>query len=397
MRAAFLLSAALFTAPTAFAQSNDQYQDGDASAVAEIEVGEAYDAAATAVASGNVVSMDGEGGQVELSNDQHMDGNTSASADATVWDAEGNVAAASAAVGNGSTASLRNSDANIDSTQLAHGDATVETVFTGAYSANASSSASASGNVSAVSADHSELRLFSDQESTGSVSAAVHADHGVVADTVVSAAIASANNVSAGGETSTILTDTRQTATGDSVAARIDLYAGYAYDASGNATANANSATIANEWGYVNARIDQQASANVAADAFVTLGGDFIGFASAGAYGVGNQALVSNVGSDTVIDTLQDNAGDVSANAALAGAGGEAALASAAAYGNSVTGYVCSQCDENVPSLQANNNQTNGGDVSSTARVIAPRAGAAAASATAVGNAATYSARGPGG
>ena len=54
------------------------------------------------------------------------------------------------------------------------------------------------------------------------------------------------------------------------------------------------------------------------ANSYVTLGGDFLGFGSAGAYGVGNQAIVSNVGSDTVMDVTQDNAGDISANAAFA-------------------------------------------------------------------------------
>ena len=397
MRAALFLTAALIAAPAAYAQSSSQYQGGDATAVTEIEIGEAYDAAATAVASGNAVSTEAEGADTAMSTDQHMDGDASATADATVWDAEGNVATASAAVGNGQTAVVTDSNADIQSTQLAHGDAHAETAFRGAYSANASTSATASGNVSAVSAAYSELRLRSEQESTGSISATINADHGVVADTVVSGAVASANNISVGGETSTVLTDLRQAATGESVSARVDMYAGHAYDASGNATANANSATVANEWGYVNARIDQSATANVNADAFVTLGGDFAGIGSAGAYGVGNQAIVSNVGSDTVMETLQDNAGDVSANAALEGEGGEAALASSAAYGNSVTGYVCTQCDTNVPGLQANNTQTNSGDVSSNARVVTPRAGTAAASSTAIGNAATYAARGPGG
>jgi hypothetical protein len=95
------------------------------------------------------------------------------------------------------------------------------------------------------------------------------------------------------------------------------------------------------------------------------------------------------------MNVVQDNAGDISANAAFTGEGGDSALASSAAYGNNVEGALCIQCDTNVPSLQADNNQTNSGDVSSSARVNSAYTHTAAASSTAIGNAATFSARGP--
>jgi hypothetical protein len=397
MRAALFFSAALIAAPATFAQTSSQYQGGNATAVTDIEVGQANDAAATAVASGNAFTTSAENTDLAVANTQHMDGSAVALTDATVWDANGNIVATSAAVANGATADMRGATADIVTSQLAHGDASANTALVGGYALNGASSASASGNVGGLSTDHSDLRLLSDQEATGSVAASINADHDVVADQAVAGAIASANNLSVGGETSTIATDIRQTATGASVSANVDVYVGETTDVSGNATANANSAAVDNQWGYVNARVAQEATAEVTAESFVTLGGDFVGFASSGAYGVGNQALVSNVGADTVIDTLQVNGGDVSADAALNGEGGDAALASAAAYGNSVTGYVCTQCDTNVPSLEAHNNQINAGDVSSSARVTTLRANTAAASSTAIGNAATYSARPPGG
>jgi hypothetical protein len=96
-----------------------------------------------------------------------------------------------------------------------------------------------------------------------------------------------------------------------------------------------------------------------------------------------------------VIDVMQDNAGDVYANAALVGEGGDAALASAAAYGNSVSAALCAYCDENVPSLTASNSQVNTGDVNAQATVSAPRARTIGATATAIGNAATYQVSGP--
>ena len=139
--------------------------------------------------------------------------------------------------------------------------------------------------------------------------------------------------------------------------------------------------------------------ATVSADSYVTLGGDFTGFGSAGAYGVGNQATVANVGSDTVMDVAQSNGGDVYANAALAGDGGGMALASSAAYGNSISGSVCTSCDASgaVPGLYASSNQTNDGNVYSSSVIHTTGATAIGATSTAIGNAATYQVRPPGG
>ncbi len=319
MRAALLVSAALLVANPAFAQSvsNDQYQSGDANALTQVEAGYSGDVGATAVASGNVVSTAGDGHDSALASNQHMGGDTSATADAVVWDSYGAIAITSAAVGNGATATSANGSVDVNATQRNHGNASATTTFSGGTADDAATSASASGNVGAVSIQNGQARVISDQESIGAVNASTEADHCCVGGQVVSGSIASANNMSVGGETATVLTDTRQNAQG-SVSARTDLYSGYASDASGNATANGNAVTIDNQWGYVNARVDQRSSANVNADSYVTLGSDFVGFASAGAYGVGNQAIVSNVGSDTVMDAAQENSGDISANAAMA-------------------------------------------------------------------------------
>jgi hypothetical protein len=394
MRAALLISAALIASP-AFAQSNDQYQGGDAASTTVIDVGQTQDAAATAVASGNVVGVAADDANAFILNDQHMDGDTTAVTDANVDNADGNVVASSAAVANGATAELRGSTVTIDALTLAHGDTMAETNFTGGHAANAATSASAAGNVAAVSTEYSDAELLIAQESTGDTTAIINAEHDEVDGQVVSGAIASANNLSVTGYTTTLLSRTRQTAEGD-VAADVNLNAEHATDASGNATASANSIALANQWGHLETRVIQNASSNVSANSEVTLSESYDGFGSAGAYGVGNQMLVSNVGSDTLMNVVQDNAGDISANAAFAGEGGDSALASSAAYGNNVEGTLCSQCDTNVPSLQADNTQSNSGDVSASASVNSPFTTMAAASSTAIGNAATFSARGPG-
>lgn len=392
-----LVTTALVSAPAAYAQSNNQYQGGDATAVTDVQAGYANDASATAVASGNAVTTTQE--DSEFTSSQHMDGETTAEANATVWTATNNVAITSAAVGNGSTAVISGGTSNIEAEQLGHGNASATTTLRNGYSYNAAVSASASTNTTAVSAENAEVRVMMNQESTGSVNASAEMDADYVEDQAVSGVIASANNLSIGGETATILNATRQNATGESVTARSDLYVGSATDASGNATANVNSTTIDNQWGYVNAAIEQNATSQVQADSYVTLGSDFTGFASAGAYGVGNQTTVANVGSDTVLDVTQSNGGGVSANAALAGDGGGMALASSAAYGNSITGSVCNGCDTNgdVPGLYASSSQTNDGNVYSSSTIRTNGAGTVGATSTAVGNAATYSVRPPGG
>jgi hypothetical protein len=393
MRAALLLTAALIASP-AFGQTNDQYQGGDATATTVVDVGETEDAAAMAVASGNVVTFAADDADAFMLNDQHMDGDTTAVAVSDIDSAGGNTVTSSAAVANGATAELRGSTVTIDALTLARGDSTAITEASGNDAVNAATSATAAGNVSAISTEFSDAELLIAQESTGETTAIINADHGHVDEQAVAGAIANANSLSVTGYTTTLLSRTRQTAEGD-IAADVSLNAEHAHDASGNATASANSIALANQWGYLETRVIQSASGNVTANSEVTLGDHFHGFGSSGAYGVGNQTLVSNVGSDTLMTTAQDNAGDISANAAFSGAGGDSALASAAAYGNNVEGGLCSQCDLNVPSLTANNNQTNSGDVSSTARVTSAYTNAAAAGATAIGNAATYSARGP--
>ncbi|MEZ5956362.1 MAG: holdfast anchor protein HfaD [Hyphomonadaceae bacterium] len=394
-----LITTALVGASAAYAQTNNQYNGGDATAQTNVEAGWADNAGATAVASGNAVTTTQEDNSSTLTSTQHMDGDTSAGANATVWTATGNVAVTSAAVANGGTATIVNGSSEIDAEQLGHGDANATATLRNGYSTNAATSASASSNTAAVSAENAELRLLMTQESAGNVNAAVEMDADIVEDQAVSGVIASANNLSVGGETATVLTATTQNASSGSITARSDLYAGYATDASGNATANANSTTIDNQWGYVNATIEQNSAANVSVDSYVTLGSDFAGFGSAGAYGVGNQALVSNIGSDTVLDVAQSNGGDVSANAALASQDGGMALASSAAYGNTIGGSLCTNCSTagGVPSLTASSTQTNDGNVYSSSTIRTTGASTVGASSTAIGNAATYAVRPPGG
>jgi hypothetical protein len=160
------------------------------------------------------------------------------------------------------------------------------------------------------------VRLLMNQESTGSVNASAEMDADIVEDQAVSGAIASANNLTVGGDTATILNATRQNATGASVTARSDLYVGYGDRRLGQRHRQRQLGHHRQSMGLCERcdRTERDVDKSQA-DSYVTLGDSFAGFASAGAYGVGNQATVANVGSDTVLDVAQSNSGGVTANA----------------------------------------------------------------------------------
>jgi|CXWL01.1.fsa_nt_gi hypothetical protein len=395
MRAALLASVALATAPTAYAQSasNNQYQSGAAEARTEVVIGAGDNAAAASIASGNAASNSSPGA---LTNLQHMDGTTSAHTDAEIGGLRGYIGISSAAVGNGLAVTSDHGALAIGSRQLSHADTRAASDLRAASAGDASISAAASGNVGAASAEFGELRLNMEQESTANVSAEAMAETGSVGGQMSSGAIASANNIAAAGTTVTSLSSVRQDASGAAVSARAEIRADRAGDAAASAIANANSAAIDNQWGYLNASIRQNATTSVSAASAVTLGEDFLGFASSSAYGVGNQATASNVGSDTLLDVVQNNSGAVSADAVLSGGAGATGLSSASAYGNSVSGSLCAECAPGGPALSADNVQANSGDVRARALVSAANNETTAAASTAIGNAATFQAIPPG-
>ena len=87
-------------------------------------------------------------------------------------------------------------------------------------------------------------------------------------------------------------------------------------------------------------------------------------------------------------DNTQSNSGGVVSNASFSGNNGFDAASSATAMGNAATGFACSDCNGVV---NVNNNQMNSGGVSATSTIdIAAPNRSVNASATAVGNNATF-------
>jgi hypothetical protein len=98
------ITTALVSAPAAYAQSNTQYQGGDATAVTDVEAGWAHDAGATAIAGGNAVATTQEDNDTAPHQQSAHGRRHHRRRQRDRLDREGNVAITSAAVGNGGTA-----------------------------------------------------------------------------------------------------------------------------------------------------------------------------------------------------------------------------------------------------------------------------------------------------
>src|SRR5262249_33784870 len=143
---------------------------------------------------------------------------------------------------------------------------------------------SAAGNNAAVAADHGDLTVRMNQTSSGSAWATTDVD-ACCTGTTIAGATAVANGYSSSSTTSTVSTDITQRSTGNQVQASTDAYQNRGYDVTASTTAAANSATIANEWGYSSLRGRQSNTSGVYAETRVTLG-SWSGTAALSASGV---------------------------------------------------------------------------------------------------------------
>jgi len=190
------------------------------------------------------------------------------------------------------------------------------------------------------------------------------------------------NSDAASGQDLTI----RQRQAGDAVTASTSANAGNAWDLAGRARATANQAALYNEGGSVVVTTDQSNLSRVRATSIVT-SYDF-GAATARAAGTGNEVSIGNNDIYLEIDNAQVNSGGVEVSASFAGTNGYDAYVGADAVGNSVTGYVCSQCQGQI---DATNDQTNSGAVAAIATTtIRGRGRSITTGANAVGNSATF-------
>lgn len=372
--------------PTAL---NGQLNWGDV--VADINVvtrDSARDAAAIATAAGNSVSGANLSGGLDAESDQANSGATFVHANLQGGDVRNGVVMATAQ-SNAGQAQTVGGALDIRASQTANGGDVLASARANVGNGRTLSAVSSvASNNAATSAEYGDLNIGLTQAASNSAYAVTDVDACCVGQTVAGAS-AAINAYGSASTTSTVNADYTQTSTGTQSQATADVYQYQGYGVTAATTAAANSATVANEWGYAQIRGRQRSSTSVAADTRVTLG-QWDGTASVSAYGVGNATLATNVGSDMVLDVDQLNTGGVDANAqfnAGSGDGGDVVLASTA-IGNAVTGYVCSQCGD--AALTATVNQVNGGNINSTGSISLNGAGAIYGSASAIGNSATF-------
>lgn len=386
-------AAALFTG-AAFAQStvdNTQDQTNDVLGQFTLDVVTAQSVAATAAAGGNIASVSTQHQGVVANNEQTMQGASTARATATFGNVTGSAVTTTYGFGNGFSAAAEEGSVSVSSSQSTGANAHVNSVATSTGYLNgpdavSSTGATAAANIANVGASNGDVTAALTQTSRADVNATAEGNLSACCGSASAGAVASANNINTFGSTSTHIADTTQTSSGDSVTATSDLYvSNSAGNIVGAATANGNATTSVNEWGYLQVNAQQDNASEVTAQSWVT--GDSWNAASSSAYGVGNIAVASNIGSDTRASFDQTNSGDVRGWSSVQGSGG-VGVATATAIGNANTGFLCTTCGNG--SLYGTSSQSNSGAVEAVGSISMPNSSTAVGAANAFGNASTF-------
>jgi len=372
---------------------NQQLQLGDVISGVTLNVEDAEDEVAVDnAARGNSLSGSVENDTLDLTSSQTMRGNTGATTTVTLTgDSDGPINAATLARGNDLAAGAYGGDLSIDSSQVVGPSEVTASAMIGGPAprliGGASVSTTAHANSGALGGTGSAVEGVVIQSSEAGVRADTLAQTQYIPAVAefISQSTGNAVVVNSYAGSSQDLT-IRQRQAGDAVTASTSANAANAWDLAGRARATANQAVLHNQGGSVVVTTDQSNLSRVQAASVVT-SYDF-GAATARAAGTGNEVSIGNNDVYLQIDNAQVNSGGVEVSASFEGAYGYDAHVGAEAVGNSVTGYVCSQCEGQI---DAANDQTNSGAVSATATTTIQGSGRnVTTGANAVGNSATF-------
>lgn len=375
----------------------EQIQSGDLWSDMDVEIEDSAEtASASAVTAGNAAAALLDEGDLDYTAEQQMLGDARADASLS-GTAVGTAQASATAYGNASTAGTAGGDATADVRQSMAGEtaARVEIDLTGASTGAISTATTAIANAATLSGEFGAHSSTHVQDSTGSVTAQTDVDMCCTDTGGTFVTTAGGNSVTATGYTSTAIHDGEQTtAAGTRIRGLTDISIGAAGDTIIATTASGNSHVLKNQWGYAalgqaGAELEQDNGSEIDAQSRVTLA-DWSGTAGVSAYGVGNSAYVSNIGSDTALNAIQTNSGVVGAEADLAGTSTEAGAAylTATAIGNAATAVLCNYCGS--AALGGSVRQANSASVNANGRLSIGAAGHVAGATTAVGNSATF-------
>jgi hypothetical protein len=213
--------------------------------------------------------------------------------------------------------------------------------------------------------------------------------------TAAFSSIAIDNNLTATGTTGSSQTlDITQTAAGGHVIGGQFLNVGNGQTIQGEAVATGNNVSASNEGSDLNVTNVQTNHTDFTQAMSVVTGYEF-GSGQSTAMGVGNSVMAANQGPSTELSSTQTNSSDVTAYAEFSGGNTVGlptydAVASSTAIGNAATAFACTDCGGVI---NISGSQTNSNSVTATTLVNfsgASNAQSVSATATAVGNNATF-------
>lgn len=377
----------------------DQSQTGDVWSDMDVELTDhTPNAAATSTAVGNLASATQIAGDVNATVNQEFDARSVATNLLRGYSA-GTAVSTTTAYGNASSGGTNYGANSYYANQAAGGSVEAYSRTDLTQANQVSSAATAVANVSTSDNNYGYSIADQTQYSAANVTAETDADMCCDGTSASFATTAGANASSATGYTSTSYNRAlQQTESGSRVSGSTDVYMGYGTNVTAATNSFGNSATVHNEWGYATlgaegAETKQDNRADIDAQTYVTLD-HWDGYANASAYGVGNSALISNLGSDTALYADQDNSGSVYSYAKLDGTSwtGGTGVVTSTAIGNAATATVCNYCSE--AAVGGRVNQVNSGSVYAQGQATTSYGGTVYGSASAIGNAATLQSTG---
>ena len=358
----------------------------------------AWEASSTSTAVGNAAAGLVTSGSVDVDVVQSLDGNVRAD-NQLLGGTAGLAVATTTAYGNSSTGGTWSGNTYYRADQVANGDVAANTVVDMDRANNVATATTAIANVSVPTNEYGSNSAFQTQESNGSVEATTDVDMCCDGHSASFGTTAGGNAVSSTGSTSTNINGAVQTtAAGETIAASSDVYMGYGHNVLAATISFGNSATVHNEWGYATlgregSELFQGNDSDIDAQSYVTLD-EWTGYATSSAYGVGNTAEISNIGSDTGLYAIQNNYGTVYSEASLNGASPHEGdgIVTATSIGNAATATLCNTCGDAI--LHGQTQQYNAGSVIARGSASVGPSGSVFGSATAVGNSSTYQSNG---
>ena len=394
-----LLPAVANAQHAAYSVLNGQVQLNDVISNLHVQAASSQGTSASGVAAGNAVTVGAVEREVNFVNNQHLRGSVIAANQVEIGTAHGTTTNTAVASGNSAQVQGCCAVTRTSSDQVAvTGSQVAAIALTRVNSADTvvtATQATANNFASTTTQGYSDARAG--QYSAASVDSHARVEACCNNGSITSSAVAAANAARWTGEAATIYAHVDQKNYGPvNASSRIVLNNGT--NLMSGASAAGNVAELQNSWGYAQMDGYQENQGNVSASSEITLN-DFGGFAVSGANAIGNSALVSNIGSDATMAMTQNNFGAVSASASFNGASsrGGVGQVSSSAVGNAMTGFACAACGSASVKMEGYATQYNSGPVTATTNVNFGTAGHIVASASAVGNSASFIAQRGGG